>query len=594
MNNSDEKRILVMRSNGNRGMSYVTPLSPRDLSEISEESFDLPFLDPNQPIRFNSCGGLLLFIDRTDHSYLCNPTTKQVQIFPPKEASPIPNYLTYLAGACVGYDSKSDDYKILRIWDRNYCASGPCYPIRSFELYSLRDDSLKEIPSPAFMCNSGIGNITYVRGKCYWLSLPGSRVISFDYSEESFSYLPLPRKAYTLRFSLVNFYDKEDLLGIVFCGRRGASYEDPTPLPLGSEVGYYFEAWVWREGLGCWDTMFNVSLGGAVDGLEGAIYGRFLFLNGRDDQNCRLVVYDWTQKECKELGIYNYQNPIEVFCYVESTVYMRRGKPINGSPVLTYGYLGKEEDECQGIYTSPYDTLEYDSFDEACDADVDDSAANGIRVLNDIELEEEEQERRYFAVIGMDKERRYRAVMEVVTNGDMPYANTKFFLIKSDSEDDVHKSIKHNMWSCTPYGNRKLNAAYNDAQRIGCPIFLFFSVNVFGQFCGMAEMSGPVDFHRDMDLDKRSGSFPVKWHIIKDLSHLNLFRHTILHNNENMPVTDNRDIQRISFNKGLDMFRLFKGCTSKTSLLARELSPMGRENSPPWVGRGQQCMRGGL
>ncbi|XP_057801780.1 uncharacterized protein LOC131016955 [Salvia miltiorrhiza] len=156
--------------------------------------------------------------------------------------------------------------------------------------------------------------------------------------------------------------------------------------------------------------MFNVSLGGAVDGVEGTKYGRFLFLHGRDGQNCRLVVYDWSKKECKELGIYNYHNPIEIFCYVESNVYMRRGKPINGSPVFTYPYLGKdehdEEDECQGIYTSPYDyEKEYHSFDEACDADLDDFAANGFRVLNDIELEEE-QERRYLAVIGMDQERR--------------------------------------------------------------------------------------------------------------------------------------------------------------------------------------------
>ncbi|XP_057802419.1 YTH domain-containing protein ECT1-like [Salvia miltiorrhiza] len=92
-------------------------------------------------------------------------------------------------------------------------------------------------------------------------------------------------------------------------------------------------------------------------------------------------------------------------------------------------------------------------------------------------------------------------------------------------------------------------------------------VNVFGQLCGMAEMSGQVDFQRDMDLD-RSGSFPLKWHIIKDLSHLNPFRDNILQNNENMPVIDNRDIQRISFDKGLGLFSLFKGHTSKTSLLS--------------------------
>ncbi|KAF4364863.1 hypothetical protein G4B88_025582 [Cannabis sativa] len=155
------------------------------------------------------------------------------------------------------------------------------------------------------------------------------------------------------------------------------------------------------------------------------------------------------------------------------------------------------------------------------------------------------------------------------------YTDAKFFVIKSYSEDDVHKSIKYNVWSSTPHGNKKLSIAYEEAQRIaagkpkGCPIFLFFSVNVSGQFCGVAEMIGPVDFNRDMDFwqqDKWSGSFPVKWHIIKDVPNTSL-RHIILENNENKPVTNSRDTQEIMFKKGIDMLRLFKNHTLKTSLL---------------------------
>ncbi|XP_048321340.2 YTH domain-containing protein ECT4 isoform X1 [Ziziphus jujuba] len=160
---------------------------------------------------------------------------------------------------------------------------------------------------------------------------------------------------------------------------------------------------------------------------------------------------------------------------------------------------------------------------------------------------------------------------------DLPveYADAKFFVIKSYSEDDVHKSIKYNVWSSTPHGNKKLNNAYEDAQRIaagkprGCPIFLFFSVNVSGQFCGVAEMTGPVDFSKDMDFwqqDKWSGSFPVKWHIIKDVSNASL-RHIILENNENKPVTNSRDTQEVTYKKGLEMLKIFKNHTLKTSLL---------------------------
>ena len=66
--------------------------------------------------------------------------------------------------------------------------------------------------------------------------------------------------------------------------------------------------------------------------------------------------------------------------------------------------------------------------------------------------------------------------------------DAKFFVIKSYSEDDVHKSIKYNVWSSTPNGNKRLDSAYEDAQRISagkprnCPIYLFFSVSDLPDF----------------------------------------------------------------------------------------------------------------
>lgn len=75
--------------------------------------------------------------------------------------------------------------------------------------------------------------------------------------------------------------------------------------------------------------------------------------------------------------------------------------------------------------------------------------------------------------------------MDQYNKGDFPvdYVNAKFFVIKSYSEDDVHKSIKYNVWSSTLNGNKKLDGAYEDAQRVvagdsgHCPIFFFFSVS---------------------------------------------------------------------------------------------------------------------
>lgn len=59
------------------------------------------------------------------------------------------------------------------------------------------------------------------------------------------------------------------------------------------------------------------------------------------------------------------------------------------------------------------------------------------------------------------------------------YIDAKFFVIKSYSEDNIHKSIKYGIWASTPNGNRKLDAAYQEANDKGdhCPLFLLFSVN---------------------------------------------------------------------------------------------------------------------
>ena len=43
-------------------------------------------------------------------------------------------------------------------------------------------------------------------------------------------------------------------------------------------------------------------------------------------------------------------------------------------------------------------------------------------------------------------------------------------------EDDVHKSLKFNIWASTEIGNRRLDKAYRESSRAG-PIYLFFSVN---------------------------------------------------------------------------------------------------------------------
>ncbi|CAI0439491.1 unnamed protein product [Linum tenue] len=189
------------------------------------------------------------------------------------------------------------------------------------------------------------------------------------------------------------------------------------------------------------------------------------------------------------------------------------------------------------------------------------------------------------------------------------YESAKFYIIKSYSEDDIHKSIKYNVWSSTPNGNKKLDAAFRDSEEKSsesgkkCPVFLFFSVNGSGQFVGLAEMTGMVDFKKDMDfwqVDKWSGFFPLKWHIIKDIPNTQL-RHIILENNDNRPVTFSRDTQEILMKQGLEMLSIFKSYSPKSSLLedftfyeTREKSVNAKKNSKATTGEAETLENGDI
>ena len=58
------------------------------------------------------------------------------------------------------------------------------------------------------------------------------------------------------------------------------------------------------------------------------------------------------------------------------------------------------------------------------------------------------------------------SVIDEYNRVDFPtsYDHARFFVIKSYSEDDVHKSIKYRVWSSTPNGNKRLDGAYHDVR----------------------------------------------------------------------------------------------------------------------------------
>nr|XP_061810127.1 YTH domain-containing family protein 3 isoform X2 [Nerophis lumbriciformis] len=150
---------------------------------------------------------------------------------------------------------------------------------------------------------------------------------------------------------------------------------------------------------------------------------------------------------------------------------------------------------------------------------------------------------------------------------DWNLKNGRVFIIKSYSEDDIHRSIKYSIWCSTEHGNKRLDGAYRSLGGKG-PLYLLFSVNGSGHFCGVAEMRSSVDYNAYAGVwsqDKWKGKFEVKWAFIKDVPN-NQLRHIRLENNDNKPVTNSRDTQEVPLEKAKQVLKIIATYKHTTSI----------------------------
>ncbi len=152
---------------------------------------------------------------------------------------------------------------------------------------------------------------------------------------------------------------------------------------------------------------------------------------------------------------------------------------------------------------------------------------------------------------------------------NLEFKNARFFIIKSYSEDDIFRSIKYGIWTSTEHGNRRLNEAFKEQQKSnGGPIYMLFSVNGSGHFCGVATMMSQVDIHIETGVwvqDKWKGRFEVCWIYVKDIPN-NTLRHIRLENNENKPITNSRDTQEVPPEKGKQVIKILHSYKAVTSI----------------------------
>eukprot|EP01001_Neometanema_parovale_P006310 NODE_267_length_2794_cov_279.956196_g251_i0.p1 GENE.NODE_267_length_2794_cov_279.956196_g251_i0~~NODE_267_length_2794_cov_279.956196_g251_i0.p1 ORF type:complete len:484 (-),score=79.31 NODE_267_length_2794_cov_279.956196_g251_i0:415-1866(-) len=132
----------------------------------------------------------------------------------------------------------------------------------------------------------------------------------------------------------------------------------------------------------------------------------------------------------------------------------------------------------------------------------------------------------------------------------------RFFVIKSFTQDDVNQSVETHVWASTKNGNATLENAWATSADEG--IYLFFSVNGSGGFCGVSKMVSPVKQGQDIQWsgsDRWKGHFGVHWLFVVDVPNTAL-KH--LMNCEQMPVTRSRDTDEVPFEVGCEMMNIFR------------------------------------
>nr|KAF6374199.1 hypothetical protein mPipKuh1_009435 [Pipistrellus kuhlii] len=143
-----------------------------------------------------------------------------------------------------------------------------------------------------------------------------------------------------------------------------------------------------------------------------------------------------------------------------------------------------------------------------------------------------------------------------------------FSSVRATLEDEIHRSLKYNIWCSTEHGNTRLDAAYRSMNRKG-PVYLLFSGSGSGHFGGVAEMKSAVGYNTCAGVwsqDKWKGRFDIRWFFMKDVPNSQL-RHIRLENNENKPVTHSRDTQEEPLEKAKQVLEIIAGYKHTTSIL---------------------------
>ena len=183
---------------------------------------------------------------------------------------------------------------------------------------------------------------------------------------------------------------------------------------------------------------------------------------------------------------------------------------------------------------------------------------------------------------------RYRNLIDINTKNASLFqkvdSNSKFFVIKSFSEEDVHKSIKYGVWSSSKNGNLTLSNAFQMTKEKNGNVYLFFSCNGSGRYVGVSRMKTSCDENRNFEFwtqdGKWTGLFDVEWLFIKDVP-FKEFKDIIItmKDGEIKTISNARDTQEIPFEQAKIMLEKIANYQNSNTILEHfEFYDMRQEN----------------
>ncbi|KAL2493678.1 F-box/kelch-repeat protein [Forsythia ovata] len=255
------------------------------------------------------CKGIVCLYGFHDNIALWNPAIRDFKVLPRSQIPRRPDAGIRGGDIGVGFDSRTNDFKVMQIL---FCTSNDLGLVYQVEIFSLRMGLWRKYEDivPANIMYYNVWSMVYKNEIFCWWAQDGNVevILSFDMGKEMFQKTPLP-------------CDIEVLGGQHMTRRAISLFKVSIALIVYhlKEVDKFFDIWVTNE-LGIngdsWIKLLSIGPLSQVERPLGFWNGKFML-----ESNCReLVLYDPSIQEIKNLGIHGKRDRVEVIVYVENEV----------------------------------------------------------------------------------------------------------------------------------------------------------------------------------------------------------------------------------------------------------------------------------